>query len=724
MRQVFLDKGSVVVKEVAQPLLEDTTILVSVYYSFISPGTESATISGAQSGNSLFSNIPKKITKVLESVSANGIEGTKALIRGKLKGQAQAIGYSCSGKVIAVGKKVKTIRPGDLVACAGAGFANHADVVSIPENLVVKISNEKFIQEASITTIGAIALQGIRRAQLQLGEQVCVIGLGLLGQITVQLAALSGCKVIGIDPVADRCKLAEQFGAYKTFLGNEEQLQKDIAHATEQQGTDHTIITAASSSDAIVQQAMEVTRKKGKVILVGDVGLSLERSPFYQKEIDFLISCSYGPGRYDTSYEQDGLDYPFPYVRWTENRNMKSFVELVEQKKLHIKELITDTVNIEHIEKAYSLINQKKALGVILHYLPKEHPSHEITTPTTTEQKDPVVFKPAKKGSTRIGFIGVGGFAQVKLLPLVSRIKNTSIDAVVDKNIASSLNTSRLYGAAQVLTNDKELFDQDLVDAVVIASPHKFHYEHALQALKEGKAVFLEKPMVTSNEQLTDLVSFLRNNPNAPFCVDYNRSFAPFIRRIKSAIKDRSTPLMVHYRMNAGYIPKKHWVQTELGAGRIIGEACHIFDLFAFLTDAKPMAVSVEALQPSNDELFPTDNFSAQISYTDGSVCTLLYTALGHQDLGKEYMEVYYDSKTITMHDYKAVKGYGLPKSFDCSTSSPDKGHECLLKTFFTGLHEQNYKSPISVDRLESVANLTLVIDQLAVQGGGIQELK
>ena len=710
MRQLFIEKQAIAIKDVAQPLLDDNLILVSVQYSFISSGTESATLSSATK-SVLFSNIIQKASKVMQSIAAHGVAATKELVKGKLSGTMQALGYSCSGRVVAVGKNIKQIRVGDFVACAGAGFANHADLICVPENLVVSVP-EEYVKEASITTIGAIALQGVRRAQLQLGERVCILGLGLLGQLTVQLAKLAGCTVIGIDIMPDRLALAQQLGADITFNATSEILLSDIAFYTNHYGVDCTLVTAASKSNTIMQQAMEVTRKKGKVVLVGDVGLELERSPFYQKEIDFLISCSYGPGRYDPSYEKEGCDYPFAYVRWTENRNMQTIVSLLQKKQLHVEPLIDVVMSIEQAAEAFNQLQEKKKLGMVLSYLPKDESVSKKVTNTT--------FVPVRTDKLRVGVIGAGGFAKVKLMPLIATIKNTQFTAVVDADIANATNTARLYGTARALTDDHDLFVTDLTDVVIIASPHKYHCKQIMQALENKKAVFVEKPMVTTFEQLDTIMPILVTN-QSPFCVDYNRSFAPFIQRIKEQITKRTSPLVVHYRMNAGFIPKEHWVQTEVGAGRIIGEACHIFDLFCFLTDAKPVSVSVEALKPTADNLCATDNFSAQISFSDGSLCTLLYTALGHAGIGKERMELYYDAKTIVMDDYKTLEGHGLPSSFNQKALVQDKGHEQLLKLFFANLHTNKYV--IDRERLYTVAHLSLVIDQLAKQGGGESQI-
>ena len=724
MRQVFLDKGTAVVKEVSRPYLDDYSVLVSVHYSFVSSGTEIATITNAKA--SLFTNVPHKVKRVLESVSAHGIESTTALIKGKLKGDIACLGYSCAGHIIAVGSKVRNLRPGDLVACAGAGYAHHADLVCVPEHLTVKVSKKEHIRAASITTIGAIALQGIRRASLQLGESVCVIGLGLLGQLTIQLAKLSGCTVFGIDIIDDRLQLAKALGADAVYHATHDNVIHEVNLATQRFGVDATIITAASKSDAIVQQAMEITRKKGRVIIVGDVGLGLQRDPLYKKEIDVLISCSYGPGRYDSDYEEQGHDYPYAHVRWTENRNMQAFVQLIEQGAIKIDPLISEQVTLDAIEHIYEHIQKKELLGVILSYGPKEEKKDIDYLAQQDDQKEikqDIRFVPATKNAIRVGMVGAGGFAKIKLLPIVSKIKGVTINAVVDTDIANSLSISRLYGAATAYAHDDDLFKNDLVDVVVIASPHKYHCAQALNALQNGKAVFTEKPMVTDFDQLEQMKTFLHTHPGAPFCVDYNRTFAPLIKKIKPTVQKRNTPLMIQYRMNAGFIPKEHWIQTEIGAGRIIGEACHIFDLFCYLTESEPVAVSVEALYTTREDLFPTDNFNAQISFKDGSVCSLMYTALGHAKLGKERMEIFFDSKTIVMEDYIKLTGFGLSSRFDDEIITQDKGHETLINTFFQSIKKNQFAPPIDFTRLLMVAELTLIIDQLVCEGGGSKTL-
>lgn len=702
MRQVFLQKGAAVVKQVSQPQLDEYSVLVCVHYSFISSGMELAAIAQIQSG--LLSNIPGKIKKVLATASTQG--------------NFHSLGYSVSGQVIAVGSKVRRFRTGDFVACAGAGYANHADLVCVPENLTVKINKKEYLRASSITTIGAVALQGIRRAQLELGERVCVIGLGLVGQLTVQLAHQSGCSVIGIDLIPERCELAARLGAQYVFTGKHG-IETEIDLITEHYGVDATIITAASKSNEIINQALAITRRKGRVVVVGDVGLSLQSEEFYKKEIDLRVSHSYGPGRNDPDYEKYGHDYPLAYVRWTENRNMVAFVEMLEQGRIVIDPLMNTEIDLENIERGYQQLENRALLGVVLRYGPNEQIASQVITQSKAvlDYQEKIRFVPALADSIRIGIVGANSLVPVKLLPMVSKLKNTKINAIVDANIADSVNVSKLYGAAQALAHDDELFAQDLIDAVVISSSHKLHCDQALKALAHGKAVFLEKPMVTDFDQLARMKEFFKKHPNMPFCVNYNRSFAPFMLKIKTQVSKRKTPLAVHYRMNAGYIGG----QAQVGSGKILGEASHIIDLFCFLTDANPIAVSVESLHTQRTDIFPTDNFTAQISFDDGSICSLLYTALGHASLGKERMELFFDGKSIVMEEYTQLYGFGISSSFNETVSTPDKGNEGLLRLFFKGLHKKN-ESPIPFARLFKVAELSLIIDQLACEGGGTKE--
>jgi len=614
MKQIFLEKGKVKTLSVPTPQVSPNNILVKVQYSFISTGTEGATIGESKKSllQKCLSDKTNKITKVMGAVKDNGIMGTMSLIKGSLN-KAVELGYSCSGRVVAVGKNIKTFAVGDFVACAGSSIANHAHYVSVPKHLAIKLPNDTWLKQASLTTIGAIAIQGIRRADLALGERVCVIGLGLIGQLTIQLAKLSGCKVYGVDIDDTKLFLAQKFGCDHVYNSYATDIVKDILFHTHHYGADVTIITAASKSGTIIQQAMEVTRKKGTVVLVGDVTIDFNRNPFYQKEIDFLISCSYGPGRYDNLYEHGGIDYPYGYVRWTENRNMQLFANLIQEGKIVVDPLVSQEFSFYDANKAYEQLLTKKSLGLVLSYAENvtsntQKPPDELPkTDFVIEQNDqPIaIAKPYKKPSQslKIGFIGAGGFAKVKLLPLISKMKHTNIHTIIDTNVSNAINATKQYKAQKYHNDYQETVQDDTINAVVIATPHALHTQQTIACLKVGKAVFVEKPAAVNKKQYAELETFLNTNDGYLYCVDFNRSFAPFMIKIKEAIQNRTTPLIVHYRMNAGFISKDHWIQSDNHGGRLIGEACHIFELFHFLTEAQVKRFTVTTINTTRDEL-------------------------------------------------------------------------------------------------------------------------
>ncbi len=702
------------------PLLGEKEILVRVHYSFISSGTEYATLTS--SGKNLYqkftTNITNNTSKIIGSLKENGLAGTTSLIKNAMT-QVIPVGYSCSGVVTAVGKKITRFKVGDFVACGGAGSANHAETISVPENLTIRLNKESSLKHASITTIGAIALQSIRRAHVELGENVCIIGLGLLGQLTVQLAKLSGAQVFGIDIQEERLDLAKAYGADYLFNPKNEDWLKSINFATAHQGVDTTIITAAGSSGELINHAMQITRRKGKVVLVGDVKLNFDREQFYTKEIDLLISCSYGPGRYDASYEREGNDYPYAYVRWTENRNMTLFARLIEEKKISIEPLIQHEFNFEHVEQAYDKLQKQQGLGVVLKY----NSSYNATPPINTFANAPIVQAKAyvaPHGPINVAIIGAGGFCKVKLLPIIANIKNVVLHTIVDTANTNAINAARQYLVPHVSNSYEQILQDNQVHAVVIATPHYVHTEQIIRFIESGKAVFAEKPAVVNFEQLEQLQQCLDNNPGSLLAVDFNRSFSPFMIHIKKLIAQRSTPLMLNYRMNTGHLPADHWTQSEKNGGRIIGEACHIFELFCFLTDAMPITISVTPLSHDIVSIANTDNIIATVRMSDGSVCTLTFTSTGASLMRKEYMEIFFDGKSIVMDDYRELKGFGIAIADNKKVSSPDKGHEHLIHAFFEQAGKQNHQPPVSYERIITASRLTLMVDQLARQGGGM----
>lgn len=685
MKQVLVKRGKVQIENVPAPLLGDNHVLVEVAYSLISTGTE---VTGVKrSGESLAKKAihqPENVKKVLNVLKEKGIKKTLALVKRKI-GATSPVGYSCSGIVIQVGKGVEGIKPGDRVACAGAGKANHAEIVLVPKNLVVKIPDGCSLKDAASVTLGSIAMQGVRRANSNLGETVAIIGLGLLGQITNQLLKSAGCRTIGFDLQKSRVELAKELGLNCGFVSSEVDIQKEVFNLTSGHGVDNTIITAsAPDNDVIVQQAMEITRKKGKVVVVGDVGLGVKRSPFYEKELDFLISTSYGPGRYDERYEEKGLDYPYAYVRWTERRNMEEYLKLIAEGKLNFGRLVNKIYPIEEAPQAYQALQEgDRPLAVLLDYHLNEVDTGQKLR--TKVQASPVVKK--KAGLINVAVIGAGSFAKSVHLPNLQKLsKLYSIRAIVSATGSNAKETAKQFGASYCSTDYREVLVDDDVDMVMICTRHNLHADYSLKALKAGKNVFVEKPLCVTQEELDQISDFYNSRLKTQdsrlplLMVGFNRRFSPAALRVKELIKDRQNPIIVNYRVNAGYIPLDHWVHTEEGGGRIIGEACHMFDLLHFFTEAEVKSIDFSSISPATEHVSSRDNFVATLKYTDGSVCTLIYTALGAAEVPKEYIEIYCDGKTLVIDDFKELRVYGGKAKGWKGTQ--DKGHLEELRVF------------------------------------------
>jgi len=707
MKQVLVKRGRVQIEDVPAPLLNNNHILVEVAYSLISTGTE---VTGAKrSGESLAKKAiqqPENVKKVLNILKEKGIKRTLALMESKI-GAASPVGYSCSGVVIQVGKGVEEMKPGDRVACAGAGKANHAEIVLVPKNLVVKVPNSCSLKDAASVTLGSIALQGVRRADPNLGEMVAIIGLGLLGQITNQLLKSAGCRTIGFEIQKSRVELAKELGLDYGFMSSEVEVQKEVFNLTSGHGVDSAIITAsAPGNDAIVQQAMEITRKKGKVVVVGDVGLDVKRAPFYEKELDLLISTSYGPGRYDSSYEEKGLDYPYAYIRWTEQRNMQEYLTLITEGKLNFTCLVNKIHPIEEAQQAYRALQEEDhPLAVLLDYHLNEVDTGKKLL--TKVQASTIVKK--KTGLINVAVIGAGSFAKSVHLPNLQKLsKLYSIRAIVSATGSNAKETARQFGAAYCSTDCHDVLDDDDVDMAMICTRHNLHAKIAIEAAKAGKAVFVEKPMALNQEELDELVKVLKET-EVPLLVGFNRRFSPTAIRVKKLIQDRQNPIIVNYRVNAGYIPLDHWVHTDEGGGRIIGEACHMFDVFNFFTQSEVESIDVSAISPKTEHISARDNFIATLKYSDGSICSLTYTALGTREVGKEYIEVYCDNKTMIIDDFKGLKIYGVRQKG--WRGAQDKGHMRELEEFAHSIREGDVW-PISLDELIRATVISFAVEQ------------
>jgi predicted dehydrogenase/threonine dehydrogenase-like Zn-dependent dehydrogenase len=706
MKQVLIRRGRVTVENIPAPLIEQGHVLVEVAYSLISTGTELSSVQS--SGQSLIKKAldqPEKVKKLWDYLRSQGIQKTVAKIKGQI-GQAAPLGYSCSGFVIQSGEGISDLKPGDQVACAGAGVANHAEIVLVSRNLIVKVPEGCSLKDASSMTLGAIAMQGVRRADPRLGEIVAVIGLGLLGQITVQLLKAAGCMVIGIDLDARRMSLAKQVGADAAFNPTEKDINNEIRHLTGDHGVDATIITAVSNSNAIVQQAMEITRKKGRVVVVGTVGLGLNRSPFYEKEIDFLISCSYGPGRYDDRYEEKGLDYPYAYVRWTENHNMQEYLRLVAGENVRLGPILEREYELSQAPQAYEELRNasEKPLGVILRY-----PLIINESTKTKKLESKVVLRSRTiRGKVKIAVVGAGNFAKAVQLRNLQRLSDFyHLSAIVDIVGVNAKSAAEQFKADYVSTNYEDVLADPDVDAVLICTRHNLHAQQAIQAAKAGKGILLEKPMALNQVELDKLITVLWET-GVPFMMGFNRRFSPAATRAKELTRHRTNPLIVIYRVNAGYIPLDNWVHGEEGGGRIIGEACHMFDLFNYFTEAEVESIDVRAISPKSEHVSSTDNFVATLKCADGSICTLMYTALGANEVGKEYIEIYCDGKTLLIDDFKELRVYGTKGT---GWKGPqDKGHLLELEEF-ARLVRGGGPWPISLDELVRATEISFLVN-------------
>jgi predicted dehydrogenase/threonine dehydrogenase-like Zn-dependent dehydrogenase len=585
------------------------------------------------------------------------------------------LGYSGAGVVVKIGAGVTDLAPGDRVACAGAGRANHADFVTVPRNLVCRVPEGCDLQVAATTTVGTIALQGVRRAGVTLGETICVVGLGLLGQITAQLLRASGCTVVGMDLDQRRVERAKR-GGMAHGASSPEALQKLVRDLTQGRGVDRTLMVAATKSDTVINMAMEITRRRGTVVIVGDVGLNVQRPQFYRKEIDLLMSTSYGPGRYDVDYEEKGIDYPFAYVRWTLNRNMQSYLELAAQGRLDIASLIDEVVPIEQAPDLYRRLATASdaPLGVLLSY-----PEPALAPPQPLEATRVALrgHRKVQDGPQNTVLVGAGAFGQAMLVPMMERRRDRFfLRGVVSRDTVRGGNFARERRLDILATELQPVLDDDSVDLLVISTRHIDHARQVVAGLKAGKNVFVEKPLAVNWDELTQVAETYEGLPDKPqLMVGFNRRFSPAMQALSAALKARRSPLLVNYRLNGGYIPMDHWVQTAEGAGRNIGEACHMYDVFRFLAGSPVTAIHAQSINPADLPYQRNDNFCATLGYGDGSLCNLVYTALGpKKGLAKERVEVFCDGEAYVMDDYlsltRASDGEVLWKA-----DAADKGH-------------------------------------------------
>jgi predicted dehydrogenase len=648
MKQVLLDlqSGAIEVEDVPVPAVRKG-IVVENAYSLISAGTETSLIHLAQ--QSLIGKAkarPDDVKKVLQKVGTDGPLSAYQQAMSRLS-KPEPLGYSCAGTVVATG--VDTFEVGDRVACGGAGYAVHAEYVSVPKNLCVRVPEGVSLKEAAFTTVGSIALHGVRNAEVHLGESVAVIGLGLIGLLTVQILKAAGCRIIGIDIDREKLTLAQEMGA--DAVSNYDGLFEKMT-ALSPFGADAVIITAATRSSAPIEAAGQLVRDRGRVVVVGNVGMDVPRDTFYEKEAELIVSRSYGLGRYDRNYEEKGIDYPI-YVRWTERRNMEAFLELLRQKRVDLSRLITHTFPFDDAAKAYDLITTGKEpyIGVLLQYSPNgASAGTTVTYPPKPEQKAQKEFK----GQRTLGCIGAGVHALSSLYPHLP-VLPAELRGLATATGLSGHSVAKKYGFSYCTTDYRKILEDPEIDAVVIATRNDLHAPMAIDALSAGKDVFVEKPLATDIDALRKVVDAWQRSEGR-LMVGFNRRYSPLSWRLKEFFGNRSSPMVLHYRVNAGQIPPEHWVHDEdQGGGMLISECCHFIDFMQYVTGARPLQVFARAIE-STGNFQKYDNFQATLAFDDGSLGTVTYTTLGDRSYSKEQVEVFCDNAVGRITDFKELE--------------------------------------------------------------------
>ena len=696
MLQVAMSGGEVRVVEVPEPVVRGGAVLVRTSHSLISAGTESTGIgSGGRRENLVLRAIrnPALVKKVVDRVASHGLASTAELVRTRISTEMPS-GYSCAGVVVDVGDDVTDIRKGDRVACAGAGYANHAGVNVVPRNLVALVPDAVSFEEAAFGTLGAIALQGVRRAEPGLGDRVAVLGLGLLGQITAQMLRASGAVVIGVDVRPERVARAQALGLDAGFTISERDFVAGVGERTSGRGADAVIVTAAGGDPGLLNKAFEACRRKGRVVLVGDVPIRIQRDKIYKKEIDFLISTSYGPGRYDPSYEEKGQDYPFGYVRWTEGRNLEDVLRQIASGALRVRPLIDATHGVEDASAAYaSLGSENRPIGILLDY----HLDAAVEAPRAVTYR-PIrrAASPPKAGAFGVGVVGYGGYFRAMLLPLLKAHPGFSLAAACARSGLSVRAAVENDGFGKGITDYHELVADASVDVVYVATRHDLHYAVARAAVEAGKAVFVEKPMTMTVADARELVELVAQRRTL-LTVGFNRRFSPHVARLSELLRPIAAPKTLVYRVNAGMLPPEHWLLDPAeGGGRLLGEGVHFFDLLRFLAGSEPVRVVSMAFRGR-----ARDEGTAVIEFADGSTGSLVYSGSGASGMGKERLEVLAGGASFVLDDYRNLEVHGLGKE-GLKTRTVEKGQKEQLENFYSALRGETSLGVTAEDGLQA----------------------
>jgi len=696
MKQVLqnLRNGRTVVTDVPVPAPRPGMALVRNAASLVSAGTERMLVEFA--GRSLVGKArsrPDLVRQVLDKARREGLLTTVQAAFGRLD-QPMALGYSSAGTIVALGAGMDGFRVGQRVACAGGGYAVHAEYAVVPRNLLVPLPDHVDLESAAFATLGAIALHGFRLGEPQVGERVAVIGLGLLGLLAVQIARAAGCHVLGVDLDPARVKLARQFGAQAVVR---ERAESAAASFSQGRGLDLVLICADTSSADPVELAGAIARDRARVVAVGAVGLNLPRKIYYEKELSFVNSRSYGPGRYDPAYEEGGQDYPDGYVRWTEGRNLQAVVDLLASGQLDAHALISHRFPIEEAPAAYEVITGKSKqpfLGVLLTYPDAPVPVRELRTPLVYRQVAP------QAGPVRMGVLGAGNFAGAVLLPAMRTVRDIELVGIASAGGLHAQHAAQRFGFAYAISDEDAILNDERINTIAILTRHGEHARQAVAALKAGKHVFVEKPLAVDEKQLQSVLRALRRSETL-LTVGFNRRFAPLAVRLADFLDGRSEPLFMHYRVNAGYIPLNHWVHDpEQGGGRIVGEGCHFIDFLTFLAGAAPIKVQAAGLP--DDGRYREDNLTMTFTFPDGSVGVVDYLANGDKSFAKERVEVFCGGRVAVLDDFRALETIrdGRRKAWK-NIWKQDKGHTAEMRALAAAV--ASGQPPIPYEQLAGV---------------------
>jgi predicted dehydrogenase/threonine dehydrogenase-like Zn-dependent dehydrogenase len=651
--------GETILEEVPAPVIKRGSVLIQTTRTLVSLGTERMLVEfGKANLLQKARSQPDRVKQVLDKIKTDGLRPTLNAVFNKL-GQPLPLGYCNVGRVIGVGPGVDEFKIGDRVASNGP----HAEVVCIPKNLVAHIPENVSDEEAAFTVIGSIGLQGIRLCNPQLGETIVVVGLGLIGLITAELLVANGCRVVGIDLDPKKIAIAKTKGIIAINPREGIDTVKYVTGITDGLGADGVIITASAKTDEIIAQAAHMSRKRGRIILVGVIGLNISRTDFYEKELTFQVSCSYGPGRYDDRYEKEGIDYPLPFVRWTEKRNFMAILQAIASGKLEVKSLITERIALAEFNKIYSKISSQDSIASILEY-PENSSIAEVVTVNSA------AFTAAKGG---IGIIGAGNFTSMTMLPVLSKI-NAPLYNIASQSGLSGTTLARKHKIGKSSTDYRSIINDPAISLVIITTRHNEHAHMVAEALRAGKHVFVEKPLALNREELDDIIAAYKGDKT--LTVGFNRRFSPHMQKAKKLVGN--VPMNVIATMNAGSIPANVWVHDlKVGGGRIVGEACHYMDLITFLTGSRIKSVCMNAM--GENPQANTDNASILLRYENGSTGVINYFANGSKAYSKERIEIYAQERTLITDNFRLTEGFGF-SGFSKLKTTIDKGHEEQFK--------------------------------------------